>query len=77
MAVLILTQMMIFASCDLCSAGLISYAYLQEVSLAVLGKVWMTGVSPRPRKPGSIKLGVHQSDVKDYRVRMANGPEVA
>lgn len=82
MAVLVLTQMMVLASCHLCPAGCISYAYPKEVSVATLGKVRMTvsgktEFSLRPQKPGSTEPGVHQPGVKDYRVRMASGPEVA
>lgn len=82
MAVLGLTQVMVLASRDLYPAGLISYAYRKGVSMTVVGKVRMTGsgktrVSHRPWKPGSIEPDVHQPDVKDYRMRMANGPGVA
>lgn len=43
MVVLVLTKMMVLASCDLCPAGLICYVYPKEVSVAALGKVRMTG----------------------------------
>lgn len=83
MAVLVLTQMMVLASCDLCPAGLISYAYPKEVSVAALGKVHMTasgktGVSP-PDLGNQVALSQvsYQPGVRDYRVRMANVPEVA